>query len=54
MLAATLGRSGAVPKGTRCTEPRPSGLPSDRHPDRTKRAIVLEAVKVWPDIVKLL
>ena len=22
------------------------GLPSDRHPDRTKRAIVLEAVKV--------
>ena len=25
-----------------------SGLPSDRHPDRTKRAIVLEAVKVWP------
>jgi hypothetical protein len=29
--------------------PRPeSGLPSDRHPDRTKRAVVLEAVKVWP------
>ena len=26
-----------------------SGLPSDRHPDRSKRAIVLEAVKVWPD-----
>jgi hypothetical protein len=25
-----------------------SGLPSDRHPDRTKRAVVLEAVKVWP------
>src|SRR5258706_12295766 len=25
-----------------------SGLPSDRHPDRTKRAGVLEAVKVWP------
>src|SRR5258708_5342389 len=24
------------------------GLPSDRHPDRTKRAVVLEAVKVWP------
>ena len=24
-----------------------SGLPSDRHPDRTKRAVVLEAVKVW-------
>src|SRR5580700_8189224 len=23
-------------------------LPSDRHPDRTKRAVVLEAVKVWP------
>lgn len=22
--------------------------PSDRHPDRTKRAVVLEAVKVWP------
>src|ERR1022692_688018 len=22
--------------------------PSDRHPDRSKRAIVLEAVKVWP------
>ena len=29
--------------------PRPeSGLPSDRHPDRAKRVIVLEAVKVWP------
>ena len=28
-------------------DPRPeSGLPSDRHPDRTKRAVVLEAVKV--------
>ena len=25
-----------------------SGLLSDRHPDRTKRAVVLEAVKVWP------
>jgi hypothetical protein len=25
-----------------------SGLPSDRHPDRTKRAVVLEAAKVWP------
>ena len=24
------------------------GLPSDRHPDRTKRAVALEAVKVWP------
>ena len=24
------------------------GLPSDRHPDRTKRAAVLGAVKVWP------
>lgn len=24
-----------------------SGLPSDRHPDRTKRAVVLKAVKVW-------
>ena len=23
-------------------------LPSDRHSDRTKRAVVLEAVKVWP------
>jgi len=23
-------------------------LPSDRQPDRTKRAIALEAVKVWP------
>ena len=22
--------------------------PSNRHPDRTKRAFVLEAVKVWP------
>src|ERR1700738_2264267 len=27
---------------------RASGLPSDRHPDRTKRAVGLEAVKVWP------
>jgi hypothetical protein len=25
-----------------------SGLPSDRHPDRTQRAVVLGAVKVWP------
>src|SRR6476619_7957419 len=25
-----------------------SGLPSDRHPDRTNRAVVLEAVKVCP------
>jgi hypothetical protein len=25
-----------------------SGLPSDRRPDRCKRAVVLEAVKVWP------
>jgi hypothetical protein len=25
-----------------------SGLASDRHPDRTERAVVLEAVKVWP------
>src|SRR5260370_35704818 len=25
-----------------------SGLPSDRPPDCTKRAVVLEAVKVWP------
>ena len=25
-----------------------SGLPSDRHPDRTNRAVVLEAVKVLP------
>ena len=23
-------------------------LPSDRRPDRIKRAVVLEAVKVWP------
>jgi hypothetical protein len=25
-----------------------SGLPSDRHPDRVNRAVVLGAVKVWP------
>ena len=31
----------------RLTAPE-SGLPSDRHPDRTKRAVVLGAVKVWP------
>ena len=24
-----------------------SGLPSGRHPDHTKRAVVLEAAKVW-------
>jgi hypothetical protein len=36
-------------KGRGAIDPRPeSGLPSDRHPDRTKRAVVLEAVKVWP------
>jgi hypothetical protein len=30
-------------------DPRPaSGLPSDRHPNRTECAVVLEAVKVWP------
>jgi len=30
-------------------DPRPAGkLPSDRRPDRIKRAVVLEAVKVWP------
>jgi hypothetical protein len=28
--------------------PAASELPSDRHPDRTKHAVVLEAVKVWP------
>jgi hypothetical protein len=27
---------------------RKAGSPSDRHPDRTKRVVVLEAVKVWP------
>jgi hypothetical protein len=25
-----------------------SGLPSNRHPDRTQRAVVLELSKVWP------
>jgi transposase len=36
-------------QGRGAIDPRPeSGLPSDRHPDRTKRAVVLEAVKVWP------
>jgi len=25
-----------------------SELPSDRHPARPKRVVVLEAVKVWP------
>ena len=30
-------------------DPRPNGkLPSDRHPDRAKHAVVLGAVKVWP------
>src|SRR5215475_12367542 len=32
----------------RISRARKSGLPSDRHPDRTERAVVLEAVKVWP------
>src|SRR6476646_552803 len=36
-------------QGRGAIDPRPeSGLPSDRHSDRTKRAVVLEAVKVWP------
>jgi hypothetical protein len=36
-------------QGRGAIDPSPeSGLPSDRHPDRTKRAVVLEAVKVWP------
>src|SRR5271154_110844 len=36
-------------QGRGAIDPRPeSGLPSDRHPDRTKRAVVLEPVKVWP------
>jgi hypothetical protein len=26
------------------------GLPSDRHPDRIKRAVVLEAVKAKPSV----
>ena len=35
-------------QGRGAIDPRPeSGLPSDRHPDRTKRTVVLEAVKVW-------
>jgi hypothetical protein len=32
----------------RFTRARKSGLPSDRRPDSSKRAVVLEAVKVWP------
>jgi hypothetical protein len=39
------------PPNTRlwCDRIAPEGeLPSDRHPDCTKRAIVLEAIKVWP------
>jgi hypothetical protein len=36
-------------QGRGAIDPRPeSGLPSDRHTDRTKRTVVLEAVKVWP------
>jgi hypothetical protein len=36
-------------QGRGAIDSRPeSGLPSDRHPGRTKRAVVLEAVKVWP------
>jgi len=36
-------------QGRGAIDPRPeSGLPSDRHPDRTNGAVVLEAVKVWP------
>jgi hypothetical protein len=36
-------------QGRGAIDPRPeSGLPFDRHPDRTKRAVVLGAVKVWP------
>ena len=34
-------------QGCGATAPE-SGLPSDRHPDHTERAVVLEAVKVWP------
>jgi hypothetical protein len=36
-------------QGCGAIDPRPqSGLPSNRYPDRTERAVVLEAVKVWP------
>ena len=36
-------------QGCGAIDPRPkASSPSDRHPDRTKRAVVLEAVKVWP------
>ena len=36
-------------QGCGAIDPRPDGkLPSDRRPDRIKRAVVLEAVKVWP------
>ena len=40
-------------QGCGAIEPRPeSGLSSDRHRDRIERAVVLEAVKVWPGKAK--
>jgi hypothetical protein len=36
-------------RGRGAIDPRPeSEFPFDRHPGRTKRAVVLGAVKVWP------
>jgi hypothetical protein len=49
MSASWFGSSTHRIQGRGVIDPRPkSGLPSDRHPARTKRAVVLEAVKVWP------
>jgi hypothetical protein len=49
MSASWFGSSTHRIQGRGAIDPRPeSGLPSDRHPDRTKRAVVLGAVKVWP------
>jgi hypothetical protein len=49
MTASWSGRYGPTEYKVVARSFAPEGkLPSDRHPDRTKRAVVLEAVKVWP------
>jgi hypothetical protein len=49
MTASWSGRYGPTEYKVVARSFAPEGkLPSDRHPDRTKRAVVLEAVNVWP------
>ena len=48
MTASWSGRYGPTEYKVVARYPRPMAVPSDRRPDRIKRAVVLEAIKVWP------